>query len=200
MATEKEKMIAERLYIASDAQLSAERTAARKLCDEYNRTTGDEQEKRYEILNRLFHGNMDMTKPAFIEPPLTVDYGYNVTMGPGCYMNFNCCFLDCAPIKIGKDVLMGPMVQLYPPAHPLDPAVRDGLRGPEYARGITIGDNVWIGGGAIILGGVTVGGGASIGAGSVVTKDVEPWTVVAGNPARLIRRIEQGYKSPHEKP
>ena len=113
-------------------------------------------------------------------------------MGSGCYMNFNCCFLDCAPIKIGKDVrpailflfwiiltgcmipllgftpwhdqnftandriavqvLMGPMVQLYPPAHPLDPSVRDGLRGPEYARGITIGDNVWIGGSAIILG------------------------------------------------
>lgn len=47
---------------------------------------------------------------------------------------------------------MGPMVQLYPPGHPLDPSFRDGLNGPEYARGITIGDDVWIGGSAIILG------------------------------------------------
>ncbi|CAL5218930.1 g678 [Coccomyxa viridis] len=192
-------MIAERLYHSFGPELVSERTAARRLCEEFNKTTGDEPEKRTEILNRLFHGGMDMSKPTWIEPPFTADYGYNITIGAGSYINFNCCFLDCAKITIGKNVLFGPMVQLYPPGHPLDPERRDGLNGPEYARAITIGDDCWIGGGAIILGGVTVGDGCTIAAGAVVTKDVEPWTVVGGNPAKLIRRIEKGYRSPYEK-
>lgn len=107
MASEKEKMIAERLYHSFGPELTSERTAARRLCEEFNRTTGnllharklcsahtsvkdvidtpatshkshgcagDEPEKRIEILNKLFHGGMDMSKPTFIEPPFTVDY------------------------------------------------------------------------------------------------------------------------------
>lgn len=82
-------------------------------------------------------------------------------------------------------------MQLYTPTHPLDPIARNGLKGREYGKPITIGHDVWIGGSAIIMGGVTVGDGSTIGAGSVVTKNVEPWTVVAGNPARVIKRLEK---------
>ncbi|KAK9843721.1 hypothetical protein WJX81_003605 [Elliptochloris bilobata] len=181
-------MVAGRLYFASDPELVADRTAARKLHATYY------ADPSARILHRLLK-TMDKEEPAFIEPPFTVDYGYNVTIGKGVYMNFNCCLLDCAPIIVGDNVLFGPNVQVYPPGHPQDPSFRDGLRGPEYAKPVTIGSDVWVGGGAIILGGVTVGEGATVGAGSVVTKDVPPWTVVAGNPARVIRRVERGDRS-----
>ena len=85
--------------------------------------------------------------------------------------------------------MFGPNVHLYCPFHPLDPVERNGLHGPEMAKPIKIGNDVWVGGGVIILPGVTVGDGCTLGAGSVVTKDVEAYTVVAGNPARVIRRL-----------
>ncbi len=116
--------------------------------------------------------------------------GYNISVGKDFYCNFQCALLDGNRIDIGDRVLFGPNVHLYCPSHPLDPAERNGLEGPEIARPIKIGNDVWVGGGAIILPGVTVGDGCTIGAGSVVTHDVESYTVVAGNPARLIRRLE----------
>lgn len=88
-------------------------------------------------------------------------------------------------------MLFGPNVHLYCPSHPLDPKERNGLEGPEMTKPIKIGNDVWVGGGAIILPGVTVGDGSTVGAGSVVTRDVEPYTVVAGNPARTIRRLSK---------
>ena len=88
-------------------------------------------------------------------------------------------------------MLFGPNVHLYCPSHPLDPKERNGLEGPEMTKPIKIGNDVWVGGGAIILPGVAVGDGSTVGAGSVVTHDVEPYTVVAGNPARMIRRLSK---------
>lgn len=107
-------------------------------------------------------------------------------------MNFGCCILDCAKVKIGDRVLFGPNVQLYGPGHPLDPVIRNGVNGPEFRLPITIGNDVWLGGGAIILPGVTIGDGSVVGAGAVVTKDVEPMVVVAGNPAKVVKRIQKG--------
>ena len=68
------------------------------------------------------------------------------------YINFSCCFLDCNNIDIGDDCLFGPYVQIYPPGHPLDAEVRDGLRGPEFAYPVKIGRGCWIGGHVIIQG------------------------------------------------
>jgi acetyltransferase-like isoleucine patch superfamily enzyme len=93
-------------------------------------------------------------------------------------------------VTIGSRVLFGPNVSLYAATHPTDPAVRQGTAGPEYALPITVEDDVWLGGSVVVLPGVTIGRGSTVGAGSVVTRDVEAYTVVAGNPARLIRRLQ----------
>ncbi|KAJ1548385.1 hypothetical protein HK405_003421 [Cladochytrium tenue] len=147
---------------------------------------------RIPILSALFaqpsaDAAADTIAPPYIEPPFHCDYGCNIALGSGVYMNFGCVVLDGCPVRIGARTMFGPGVHVYTAAHPLDPAERSS--GVEFGRPVTIGDDVWVGGGAIILPGVTIGDAAVIGAGSVVTKNVEPYTVVAGNPARVVRSI-----------
>lgn len=100
-------------------------------------------------------------------------------------------------IDIGKRCLFGPNVQIYAATHPLDGHIRQGIRGPEYGKPITIGDDCWVGGAAIICPGVTIGNNAVVGAGAVITRDVEPYMVVAGNPAKVIRRLEVPTAQPN---
>lgn len=119
-----------------------------------------------------------------------MDYGYNVHLGQNVFINFNSVFLDTCVITIGSRTLVGPNVSFYSGTHPLDPSVRDGTRGPELGKEIHIGEDCWIGGNVCILPGVNIGRGSVVGAGSVVTKNVSDFTVVAGNPARFIRKIE----------
>ena len=94
-------------------------------------------------------------------------------------------------VYIGSRSMIGANVQIYTPTHPVSPEARNGLQGPEGSQPVTIGTDVWIGAGAMLLPGVTIGDGATVGAGSVVTKDVESRTLVVGNPARPIKRIER---------
>jgi acetyltransferase-like isoleucine patch superfamily enzyme len=105
------------------------------------------------------------------------------------FVNYNCTFIDTSPIIIGARTLVAPNCSFYSGTHPLDPFLRNSTKGPEYGAPITIGEDCWIGGNAIVLPGVTIGRGVTVGAGSVVTKNVEDFCVVAGNPARVIRRI-----------
>jgi maltose O-acetyltransferase len=171
-------MLAGELYLASDPVLVAERLRAQDLLRIYNATRG------FAPLEELFGALGDN---GVVEPVFACDYGYNIRAGRNLFVNYGCVFLDCAPIVIGDDVQIGPAAQLYTAAHPLDPAQR--RRGIESARPIRIGDGAWIGGGAIVLPGVGIGDEAVIAAGSVVTRDVSARTVVAGNPARVIRHI-----------
>jgi acetyltransferase-like isoleucine patch superfamily enzyme len=126
----------------------------------------------------------------WIEPPVNMDYGYNVKLGQNVFVNFYSVFLDTCTISIGSRTLVGPNVSFFSGTHPLDPVIRQGTKGPELGKEIHVGEDCWIGGSVQILPGVTIGRGCVVGAGSVVTKSVPDFTVVAGNPARFIRKIE----------
>lgn len=107
---------------------------------------------------------------AVIETPICMDYGTNVKLGKGVYLNTNCCIIDTCLVTIGARTLFAPYVSIYSGTHPTNPELRDGIRGPEMGKEVHIGEDVWVGGNVVILPGVRVGKGATLGAGSVVTK------------------------------
>jgi maltose O-acetyltransferase len=133
---------------------------------------------------------------VFVIPPVTIDVGFNVEIGDRSFINANCTLLDTYPIRIGKDVQIGPNCAFYPVGHPLiarerqflDPATGEG-RSLTTGATIVIEDNVWIGGNTVILPGVTIGARSTIGAGSVVTKSVPQDVFAAGNPCRVLRAL-----------
>jgi maltose O-acetyltransferase len=182
--TEKEKMLAGELYVATDPELSAGRVRARKLLRAYNQSTEDELKLRESLLSQLL-GHVG--EGVWIEPPFLCDYGEHIRLGARVFMNFQCVILDCNPVTVGDDVSLGPGVHIYAATHPLDPD--DRAKGPELGRPVTIGSKVWIGGGSIICPGVTIGEGSTIGAGSVVVRDIPPYVLAAGNPCRVIRSL-----------
>ena len=154
-------------------------------CFRLNAMPPSESAGREAIIRNLF-GNIGHNFK--IHSPFHCDFGFNITVGDNFVANFNLTILDEAEVRIGNNVFIGPNTTLCTVIHSLEPGERN--EGIMCARPIAVGDNVWIAANAVILPGVTVGEGAVIGAGSVVTKDVEPYTVVAGNPARFLRRIE----------
>ncbi len=129
-------------------------------------------------------------KGAVIRPPFHCDYGFNISLGAGVFLNFNCVILDVVEVMIGDRTQIGPGVQILTADHPRDAAVR--ASGLEFGRPVRIGCDVWIGGGAIILPGVSIGDGALIGAGSVVTRDVPAGATAFGNPARVRAQARPG--------
>jgi maltose O-acetyltransferase len=185
---ERAKMLAGQLYNPADPELIALRLHAQGLCHQLNTLSPAETTRRAELLAELLDRPLDAS--LMVCPGFRCDYGLNIRLGTGVFFNFNCVVLDVAPVTIGNHCLFGPAVQIYTAMHPLASAER--RSGLEFARPVSLGDDVWVGGGAIICPGVTVGAGAVIGAGSVVTKDVPAGMVVAGNPARVIKRAEPG--------
>ena len=179
MTSEREKMIAGEPYRASDPELVEARFRAQELLARYNATAPRASTERDALLRELFGA---VGASPTVMPRFACDYGFNIRVGGNLFVNYDCVFLDCAPIELGDDVQIGPAVQIYTATHPLDPVLR--RSGIEGAKRVRIGSNVWIGGGAVILPGVTIGDDAVIGAGSVVTRDVPAGIVVVGNPAR----------------
>lgn len=177
-------MLAGELYEAWDPDLVRRRARARDLTARYNATRQDDQEVRRTLLCDLL-GRCG--EKVWIEPPFYCDYGENIELGDGVYLNFGCVMLDCAMIRLARNVMVGPYVQFYAGFHPLD--ARERIKGTELAALITVEENVWLGGGIILCPGVTVGANTTIGAGSVVTKDVPAGVLAAGNPCRVIRQL-----------
>jgi len=183
--TEKEKMLSGNLYNAGDSELSLERQKARLLFQKINSLGENNKQERNKLFYELFG---KAGKCLWVEPPFYCDYGYNVSVGENVFFNFNCCVLDVMPVKIGNNVLIGPNVQIYTATHPIKAKERATML--EFAKPITIGNDVWIGGGAIICPGVTIGNGVVIGAGAVVTKNISENVFAAGNPAKEIKKID----------
>ena len=186
-------MLAGELYDSSDRELAGLRQKAHALCRRFNQLDETDGE-RNEILGSLIPG---LGKRVYLQGPIQFDYGCFTEIGENTYANFNFVCLDCAPVRIGKDVFIGPNVSILTPMHPLRRQERnqfvkaDGTLGDqEYARPITIGDNCWIAGNVTICGGVTIGEGSVIGAGSVVTRDIPANVVAAGVPCKVLKPVE----------
>ncbi|KAI3053376.1 hypothetical protein CBS147352_4100 [Aspergillus niger] len=200
-----QKMLNGELYNAWDADLQANRQRCKEACDRFNQAGQVSRRRKVELWRDILgdtrplppvHPNpqedeklFEDTDP-FVDPPISVDHGLNFRVGKKTFLNFNLLVLDTCLVTIGERVLTGPNLCIYGATHPMDPAVRRGLEGPEAGKEVHIEDGVWIGGSVIILAGVTIGRGSTVGAGSVVTRSVPPFHFVAGNPARVIRRIE----------
>ncbi len=183
--TEKEKMIAGLLYDANyDEQLLAERAHAKELCFAINHTPPSDMQRRQSLFKQL----LGKTPAHFvIEPPFYCDYGYHIEIGENFFANHNCIILDEAKVVFKDNVFVAPNCSFYTAGHPFDPIQRNA--GLEYAKPITVGNNVWIGGNVVVLPGVSIGDNAVIGAGSVVVRDVPAGVLAVGNPCRVIRTI-----------
>ncbi|MFC3094954.1 sugar O-acetyltransferase [Alteromonas sediminis] len=181
--SEKQKMQEGLVYNPLDKELVALRMRARRIVDRINSTPMTKKGDRKSQFESLFGST---GRGFYIESPFHCDYGENITIGDRFFANFGCVILDAAPVTIGNNCKLGPQVGLYTATHPVEPEAR--IRGEEYALPIILGDNVWIGGNATINPGVRLGDNVVVGAGAVVTRSFDNNCVIAGNPARLIRK------------
>ncbi|OQE14384.1 hypothetical protein PENFLA_c038G04109 [Penicillium flavigenum] len=186
---EYERMISGMLYNPLGPELIEGRSRARRLMAIFNaplslEVSPSQVVSREDVLRELFghvgHG-------VYIEPPLFVDYGCNISIGSGFYANFHLTVLDCGLVSIGSNVMIGPNVNIITGEHETGIEARKAHKGLEFTGPILIGDDCWIGANVTILAGVTIGHGCSIGAGSVVKRDIQALSVAVGSPARVIR-------------
>lgn len=181
---QKAKMLAGELYMASDPELRADNLRAQTLLARFNATAADAGDERRSLLTELFE---HFGENSLLMPALRCDYGYNISIGRGTFINYDCIFLDCNRITIGDEVQIAPGVHIYTATHPIDATTR--RSGAEYALPVSIGDGVWLGGGTIVCPGITIAQNTVVGAGSVVTRDLPANVVAAGNPCRVIRKL-----------
>ena len=177
MSEMKERMLRGELYRV-DEELLADHARALGLLERFN-ATADHAILR-ELLGRV-------GERVLVRPPFRCDYGTQISIGAGTFVNFDCIMIDVAPIEIGADCQIATRVQLLTATHPIEPGPR--REGWESGEPITIGDNVWLGGGVIVCPGVTIGDDTVVGAGAVVTSDLPASVVAVGVPARVQREI-----------
>ena len=185
--TEKEKMLAGEVYSAVDPELIKELNEVKCAIQRYNALRADDAQGKLNMLKELLGAMGD--DQAMIIQPFFCDYGKQISVGRRFFANFNFTVLDEARVTIGDDCFIGPNVSIYTACHSTDPEERNTRQ--EWARPVTIGNNVWIGGSTTILPGVTIGDNVSIGAGSVVVRDIPANTVAVGNPCRVVKQLKK---------
>lgn len=193
--TEREKMLAGKIYDPHEEELLKIRRNAHRLCKQYNDTIEEETELRERLLNELLP---ERGEGAFLQGPVYFDYGIFTKVGKHFFANFNLTVLDVCPVTIGDNVFIGPNVSILTPKHPLCFQDRNAYRSEkgyftdqEYGAPIVIGDNCWIAGNVTVCAGAKIGSGCVIGAGSVVTGEIADNTLAWGNPCRAVRIITE---------
>lgn len=201
--TEKERMLAGKIYDPNDEELLKLRRNAHKLCKDYNETYEDEEVRRKEILDEILPGRGE---GAYLQGPIYFDYGVFIKVGKNFYANFNFTVLDVCPVTIGDNVFIGPNVSILTPKHPLcwqDRNIYQSENGyvtdKEYGAPISIGDNCWIAGNVTICAGAKIGSGCVIGAGSVVTGEIPENSLAYGTPCRVVRKITEADRLENKK-
>ena len=193
--TEMEKMQQGLLYNANyDPDLTRQRTLCKDICHAFNQLPPSQKQQQDQLIQQLFGKVGD---GLYITAPFWCDYGYNIYVGKNFYTNHNCVILDCAPVRFGDNVFIGPNCVFSTAGHPLNTQQRN--QGLEYAYPITVGDNVWFGAGVTVLPGVTIGSETVIGAGSLVNRDIPSGVVAAGSPCRVLRPITPQDKEKYAK-
>lgn len=173
------------LAYISDESVFEEQVVCRRILQKLNFMDRADFDGIAEVVKELL-GKSDN---AFINPPFYCDYGKNIETGKNFFANYNCTILDVAKVRIGDNCQFAPNVAIYTAGHPVHPDTRNTLY--EYGKEVTVGDNVWLGGNTVLCPGVHIGNNVVIGAGSVVTRDIPDWSVAAGNPCRVIRKITE---------
>lgn len=181
--TEKERMLSGNLYNPYKINDNTWEKS-RETLEKFNSLSYKELKEGMLLLKEIF-GHLE--KDAVIVPPFYCDKGSQIYIGKHFYANTGLLILDEADVRIGNNVFIAPRVCIYTAGHPIDAEVRN--MELEYAKPVTIGDNVWIGGNVVINPGVTIGSNTVIGSGSVVTKNIPSGVIAAGNPCRVIREI-----------
>lgn len=180
-----QEMLSGRPYDASHPSLLEKLVVTREKIARYNALPPADLEAQRELLRSILGS---VGENFHFNQPFRCDYGCNIRIGRNFFANFNFTVLDEALVTIGDDVFIGPNVSIYTACHPLEAAERNRLI--EWAEPVTIGNNVWLGGNVTIVPGVTIGNNVVIGAGAVVTRDIPDNALAAGNPARVIRMIQ----------
>ncbi|KAH0432034.1 galactoside O-acetyltransferase [Colletotrichum kahawae] len=187
-----EKMVSGMLYSCMAPELVHARNRARRMAQKFNTYVPEEEataeqvaDKRVAMIKELFG---KVGEDIYLEPSLQVDYGCNITIGDRFYANFNTVILDCAHVTIGDRVMFATGVSLITATHETSlQSRRDNI---EYAEPITIEDDCWLGANVTVLPGVTIGKGCTIGAGAVVNKDVPPYSIAVGVPAKVVGKVD----------
>ncbi|MDO7874253.1 sugar O-acetyltransferase [Hymenobacter sp. ASUV-10] len=154
-----------------------------RLTSELNAMRVDDNAQVNQLFSELINKPVDDT--FFLIPPFYTDFGHNIQLGRNVFVNHACTFMDRGGITLEDNALIGPKVNLITTNHPLDPAERRST----YSRPIVIKRHAWLGANATVMPGVTIGENAVVAAGAVVTKDVPDNCIVAGVPARVVKKL-----------
>lgn len=193
-----QRMVTGKLYNPDNDLIKKRHNRGLTNCDKFNRVPLYRKKTKAKALERLIPSSKGNNLTIF--SPFYCEYGININIGKDCFINYNCTFLDVAPITIGNGVFIGASATLATPNHPflknerLYNSYPDGFYNLEYAKPIIIKDGCWICSSVTICGGVTIGENSIIASGAVVTKDIPANCIASGVPAKIVRMIDEDDK------